>query len=89
MDCKSIGSAFAGSNPAPTTRACGTQRKRRVFVNGCTEDSEWSEAECGCVFAYDEYLEANRTDPEDWSSRVNEVLADGFSTCECAGVPVA
>jgi uncharacterized RDD family membrane protein YckC len=69
---------------------------REVFVNGCTEDGEWSEAECGCVFAYiserlpyDEYLEANRTDPEDWSPRVNEVIADGFSNCEGAGAPVA
>jgi uncharacterized RDD family membrane protein YckC len=69
---------------------------REVFVNGCTEDGEWSEAECGCAFAYvserlpyDEYLEANRTDPEAWSPRVNEVLADGFSSCEGTGVPVA
>ena len=64
---------------------------REVFVDGCTEDGEWSAAECGCVFdyiserlPYDEYLEADRTDPEDWSPRVNEVLADAFATCEGA-----
>jgi uncharacterized RDD family membrane protein YckC len=70
---------------------------REVFVNGCAEDGEWSESECGCVFdyvsarlPYDEYLEANRTDPEDWSPRVNEVLADGFSNCEgTPGEPIA
>jgi hypothetical protein len=53
--------------------------------------------DCGCVFdyvsarlPYDEYLEADRTDPEDWSPRVNEVLADAFSRSEgTADEPVA
>jgi hypothetical protein len=47
-----------------------------------------SESECGCVFdyisavlPYEQYAEADRQDPEDWSPRVNEVIADGFSSC--------
>jgi uncharacterized RDD family membrane protein YckC len=69
---------------------------REVFINGCTEDGEISESECGCVFdyvsarlPYDEYLEADRTDPEAWSPHVNEVLADGFSSCAGGTEPIS
>jgi hypothetical protein len=61
---------------------------REFFINGCTEEGEFSESECGCVFdyisarlPYDEYLEADRQDVEDWSPRVNRIVADGFSRC--------
>jgi uncharacterized RDD family membrane protein YckC len=62
--------------------------REMIFVNGCSEDGTLSEADCGCVFdyisaqlLYDEYAEADRQAPEDWSPRVNRIFADGISSC--------
>ena len=77
----------AGTDALETTDTY-TGLDREVFINGCTEEGEFSDSECGCVFdyisarlPYDEYQEADRQDLEDWSPRVNRIVADGFSAC--------